>query len=107
MDYAVVEISGRQYKVQPGKKLSVDFLGEITTLECDKVLLIAKDDNLEIGTPYLSKKLVFDVLGSRKEAKIHVAKFHHKANFRRKTGSRRITTSIQLAETEKKTAKKA
>lgn len=97
MRYAVVEISGRQYKIESGKSIFVDFLGEnLKTFDCDKVLLLAKDGNLEIGMPYLKEKLTFDVLGSQKGEKIRVAKYHAKSNYRMVKGARRMTSQIRL-----------
>lgn len=96
MTYAVVEISGRQYKVTPGKELEVDLLGDIKSLDCDKVLLMVEGDKLEVGNPYLKSKLTFEVLGSERKRKIRVAKYHAKANTRKVTGSRREVSKIRL-----------
>lgn len=98
MQYAIVEISGRQYKVEPGRALSVDFLGDIKTLECDKVMLVSDGSKIELGKPYLKDKLTFDVLGFEKGKKIRVATYHAKANYRRVKGARRVTTTIKLQE---------
>ncbi len=91
---AVVNISGRQYKVEPKKQFNVDFLGDLKEFECSEVLLLASDKKTEIGTPFLKEKIVFDVLGSSKEKKIRVAKFHAKANTRKVTGSRRMISTL-------------
>ena len=97
VNYIVAEISGRQYKVAPGKTLWVDFLGtDIKELECDKVLLSSNGDKVEVGTPYLKEKVKFEVLSSKRERKIRVAKFHAKANYRRVRGSRRALSEIRL-----------
>jgi large subunit ribosomal protein L21 len=96
MQYAIVEIRGHQYKVTPESLLEVDFLGDVKSLDCDKVLLIADGDKLNIGEPYLKDKLTFEVLGT-KQNKIRVAKYHAKANTRKVTGSKRKTSVIKLS----------
>src|SRR4051812_6221715 len=103
MDYAIVEISGRQYTVMPNKTLEVDYLGEVSTFECDKVLLTASGNNVVVGTPYVKEKLVFDVVGEKK-TKLRVATYHAKANTRRVKGSKAVKTQIRLqSDSNKKT----
>ncbi len=96
MDYAVVEISGRQYKVTPGKEILVDFLGEnIKDVTCNKVLLLSNGGKVQIGTPYLKETLNFSVVGQSKN-KIRVAKYHAKANTRKVTGAKVLKTRLKL-----------
>ncbi len=94
MKYAVVEIAGRQYKVEPNKAFTVDSLGvETKNFECDKVLLLA-NDKLEVGNPYLKEKLNFEILENKREPKIRVATYSAKANTRKVRGSRRVVSKI-------------
>lgn len=102
LNYAVVEIKGKQYIIAPNKHFTVDFLGEIKSLECDKVLLKLNGDNLEIGNPYLKDKLSFKVMESTSPLKIRVSKFHAKANYRRTIGSKQKYSRITLDEAVKK-----
>lgn len=97
--YAVVEISGRQYRIEPNKSFKVDFLGEDVekSIDCDRVLMKSDGDKIEIGTPFLKEKLSFEVLGVKKDPKIRVFKYHSKSNTRKTTGSRRILTELKLA----------
>lgn len=95
-DYAVCEISGRQYKVLPDQIIEVDSLGEIKTLICDKVLMLVEKGKIELGTPYLSKKVEFEVLGTIKKPKIRVATYKAKSNYHRVKGSRRQVSQIRL-----------
>lgn len=97
LNYLVAEIKGKQYKVMPGKQFSVDFLGEdIKSLECDKVLLKSDGDKIELGTPFVGGKVVFDVVSIVKGKKIRVAKYHAKANTRKVTGSTKKYTVLML-----------
>lgn len=107
MQYAVCEISGRQYTVKPDQTLEVDYLGDIKSLTVDKVLLMVNGEKLEVGTPYLKTSLEFEVLGSKKLEKVRVAKYSAKANYRKVKGQRREVSLIKLAEEGKKEVKKA
>lgn len=93
--YAVVEISGKQYKVSPDQKILVDFLGDVKNFECDKVLVWADDKKLQVGSPYLKEKLKFKVLGTEKE-KIRVSTYKPKANYRKVRGSKKVLSQIKL-----------
>lgn len=96
MEYAVCEISGKQYKVMPNKPFEVDLqTGEPKTIEVN-VLMLSDGGKVELGKPYLSKKLTLDVLENVKGEKIRVAKFHAKANYRRVTGHRAKMTKVVL-----------
>lgn len=101
--YAVCEIAGRQYKITPDQELVVDHLGDEKLLECDKVLLLSEESGLKVGTPFLGTKLSFDILESKRLAKIRVAKFHAKANYRKVIGSRRHVSKIKLSQRAVKT----
>lgn len=96
LKYAVVEIAGRQYLAEPNKEFSVNNLGEVKNIECDKVLLMAEDSKIEVGKPYLKETLKFDVVGSENK-KIRVAKFHAKANYRRVIGAKNTFSKVKLA----------
>lgn len=103
-DYAIVEISGRQYKVVPGANLEVDFVGDVKSVECDKVLLISKGAEIQVGTPFLKEKLVFDVIETAKKPKVRVATYKSKANTRKVTGQRRVVSRLKLQEKATKSA---
>jgi large subunit ribosomal protein L21 len=97
--YAIVEISGKQYKVTEKDKIEVDRLktakGKITF---DKVLLYAKDDkNVEIGSPYVSGASVEgEVLEEKKGDKLRVFKMKPKKRYERTIGHRRILSVVEI-----------
>ncbi len=97
LNYLVVEVSGRQYKVEPGKKYKVDFLGDVKAFECDKVIARNDDKGFVVGSPYLKEKVNFEVLGDIKGKKIRVATYKAKANTRKVIGSRKLMSFIQLS----------
>lgn len=95
-EYAVCQIAGKQFIVEPGKEIKVPFLGEISELECDKVILISEKDKIDLGTPFLKEKLKFKVLGEGSNKKIRVAFYKPKANHRKVTGHTLRTSKIKL-----------
>lgn len=103
--YAIVEIAGKQYKILPDVETVVSFLGDIKSFECDKVLMKAEGDKLEVGSPYLKEKLNFDVLKNIRGPKIRVAKYKSKANSRRVRGFKSKLSKIKL-QASKSEAKK-
>ena len=97
LDYAVLEISGKQYKVVPGKDLIVDFLGEGTEVLEAPVLLLSEDGKIKLGNPYLKNKISLDILENTRGEKIRVSKFHAKANYRKVTGHKSKLTKVVLS----------
>ncbi|MDD5415821.1 MAG: 50S ribosomal protein L21 [Candidatus Daviesbacteria bacterium] len=95
LNYAICEISGKQYKIIPGKVFEISLQKEGEDIEAD-VLLLSEDGKLEIGTPYLKKKLTVKRVEDVKGSKIRVSKFHAKANYRRTTGYRSKITRVVL-----------
>ena len=93
-DFAVCEISGKQYKVLPNQEIVVDWLGEVNKKIDVQVLLLSHAGKIKIGTPYLKEKLALEYLETVKINKIRVAKFHAKANFRKVSGSRAKKTKL-------------
>lgn len=97
LNYAVLEISGKQYKVVPNQPLVVDYLGEDQKKLEVNVLLSSEDGKIKIGSPYLKEKLTLNVLENLRGEKIRVAKFHSKANYRRVRGFKSKLTKVILS----------
>lgn len=95
MQYAVLEINGKQVMVTPGQAFDVDLLSSEKNIEA-KVLMSVDDGKLTIGKPYLKDQVKLDILDIVQTKKIRVAKFHAKANYRKVTGSRKRMTRVIL-----------
>ena len=91
--YAVLEISGKQYKALPKIPFEVDLQGESVDA---KILMIADGEKIKIGKPYLEDKIKIKKLDDLKKKKIRVAKYHPKSNYRRVVGFRRKVTKVVL-----------
>lgn len=97
--YAIVEISGKQYKVQEGDIVFVDRLEseEGAKLEFDKVLLISDGKKLTIGESEIKNaKVEAVVVGNGKAKKVLVYKYKAKKNERKMKGHRQPYTKIQI-----------
>lgn len=99
MKYAVIVLSGKQYKIHENEEILVDKLsaksGDRVTF--DEVLLFRAEDKVLIGNPYItSASIVGKVLGEEKGEKINIIKFKAKAHYRRKIGFRPKYTKILI-----------
>lgn len=107
MQYSIVQIGSRQYKIEPGHTVEIDRLDAgVKKLTIDKVLLKVDGEKVQIGTPYLKETLELEVLETIKKDKIRVLKFKSKANYRKVTGSRRQMTKVKLLQDKKEDVKK-
>ena len=98
--YAIVEISGKQYKVQEGDIVFVDRLEELEegkTTTFDKVLLVSDGDKVTVGTDTVKgAKVKATVVGHGKAKKVLVYKYKAKKNQRKTRGHRQPYTKIQI-----------
>ena len=99
MKYAVIAISGTQFRVEENQKLSVDNLnlkeGEKSTT--DQVLLTVNEDKIKIGTPTVKDAAVeFEVLKNYQGKKLTVFRYKSKSRYRKTTGFRPQLTDIQI-----------
>lgn len=99
--YAIVETSGKQYRVSVGDEIVIDRLdiqpeSEITI---DKVLMLSKDDKKIFGSPYVENVAVkAKVVKTYKGDKILVYRPRPKKAIRRLTGHRSHFTKIAITE---------
>jgi large subunit ribosomal protein L21 len=99
--YAVIETGGKQYRVELGTELAVERLDATpgTTINLDRVLLVADGDDAQIGTPTVADALVTaDVLRQDRGEKIIVFKYRPKARHRAKKGHRQEQTVLRVAD---------
>ncbi len=99
--YAVIETGGKQYRVELGTELAVERLDAApgTTINLERVLLVADGDDPFIGTPTVTDALVTaDVLRQDRGEKIIVFKYRPKARHRAKKGHRQEQTILKIAD---------
>lgn len=100
--YAIIDIDGhRQYKVQAGQELEIDYRGveQGAELVFDKVVACSDGSKLTLGSPFVSgAKVTAKVLGTFQGDKVVIQKFRRRKNFRRKTGHRQFFTRVQIGD---------
>lgn len=95
--YAIIDNGGKQYKVVEGDTLQLEKINaEVGSLVKDiKVLLVAGENGLEIGTPVVENaEVALKVLSHGKGEKVLVYKMKAKKNYRRKQGHRQPYTEV-------------
>jgi large subunit ribosomal protein L21 len=98
--FAVFCDGGRQYKVENGDRLIIDYretLNADDVLKFEEVLLAGSKGGSKIGAPKIEGAIVeAKVLGHRKGDKLEIQKFKRRKKMRRHTGHRQKYTTIQI-----------
>ena len=97
--YAIINISGKQFKATSGARLRVPKQdGETgTSLTFDKVLLINDGKNTEVGEPILKGASVTGtIIEHGRNKKILVYKKKRRKGYQRKNGHRQWFTEIEF-----------
>ena len=98
--YAIVDIAGQQFKVEAGNDIFVNRLAAANgaAVEFDKVLLVAGDAGVKVGTPYVEdavfKATVLD--DNARADKVLVFKKIRRKGFQKCNGHRQKLTKIQI-----------
>jgi len=97
--YAIVDIAGKQYKVEKDKFLYAPLMDkkENAKVVLDKVLLIDDDGKVKTGTPIVKgAKVSAKVLGHVKGDKVIVFKKKRRKGYRVKNGHRQQFSKILI-----------
>lgn len=97
--YAIIETGGKQYKVQEGDAIYVEKLsaGEGETVQFDRVLLVSKDGQLQIGNPTVNGATVTGKVERHgRGKKIVVFKYKPKKNYHKKQGHRQPYSKVVI-----------
>ena len=97
--YAIIEVSGKQYKVQENQTLYVPRqkaeVGD--TLTIDRVLLVSGDDGVQVGAPTVEGASVSAKVDAHvKGDKIIVFKKKRRKGYRVKNGHRQPYTQVKI-----------
>ena len=100
--YAIVDIAGQQFKVEAGNEIFVQRLADAkgADVEFTKVLLVADDAAVKVGTPYVEGAVVkATVLADDVKAdKVIVFKKIRRKGFQKLNGHRQQLTKIKINE---------
>jgi large subunit ribosomal protein L21 len=102
--YAIIADGGRQYRVEEGQELDIDYRQSATRgdeLEFDRVLAVSGENGFQLGQPALNgAKVTAEVVGVQQGPKIFVQKLRRRKNFRRRTGHRQLYTRVRISKIE-------
>jgi large subunit ribosomal protein L21 len=98
--YAVIKLSGKQYKVEPGMVFETDRLdgdqGSSIVLDED-VLLVNDGEELKVGTPSVAgAKVELEILDHMRGKKVIAFKMKRRKRYRVKQGHRQELTRVSV-----------
>lgn len=99
---AVVETSGKQYRVQQGDTITVDRMQANVgdTIVLDRVLMIT-GPSTKIGTPTVAgAKVTAKVVGHGKGERLITFKYRRRLRMRRRVGFRAHQTTLEITSVE-------
>lgn len=100
---AVIKTGGKQYLVAPKNRIKVEKLegaegGEVVFNE---VLLLEKNNQVQIGAPLVTGAKVFaKILDQGKAKKVIIGKFKAKKRYHLKKGHRQFFTQVEITKIE-------
>jgi large subunit ribosomal protein L21 len=100
--FAIIQASGRQFRVEPGAVIEISGHGSEagTELTFDQVLMVRQDaGELMAGAPFVAGAKVLGVVDSTgKTAKIRVFKKKRRKQYRRTKGHRSLITRVRITD---------
>ncbi|MFH1678961.1 MAG: 50S ribosomal protein L21 [Candidatus Omnitrophota bacterium] len=99
--YAIIETGGKQYRVEKGDIIEIERQGEEECKELifNQVLLVAEDNNIKIGQPYVSgAKVSAEVVKNIKGRKVVSYKYRRRKDSHWEKGHRQLLRRIRIQE---------
>jgi large subunit ribosomal protein L21 len=101
MMYAIIADSGKQYRVEEGQQLVIDYRDDLVdgaSVTFDRVLCVSNAAGFKFGKPTVEgAKVTGKVLvQEEKGEKLVIQKMRRRKNFRRRTGHRQAFTRVQI-----------
>jgi len=99
--YAIVDIAGKQFKVEKDQKVYVNRLkaDEGSDVEFDKVMLIDHDGKVKVGKPVIKDaKVTAKVLAHLKGDKVKIFKKKRRKGYQKESGFRHSYTQVQISD---------
>jgi large subunit ribosomal protein L21 len=97
--YAVIQTGGKQYRVAEGDKLKVEKIAaeEGSSVELDRVLLVADGGKVSVGRPYIEGgKVTATVKAHGRGKKVKIIKFRRRKNHLKRQGHRQWFTELMI-----------
>lgn len=99
MNYAIIEVSGKQFWIEPGKFYDFNHLNlnPGANISLVRILLVCNNGNITVGQPCLTNASVdATVLGHIRSKKVTVYKMRPKKKTRKKQGHRSNLTRVMI-----------
>jgi len=99
--YAVILAGGKQHRVSVGEVFKTDLLDvdEGASVDFDQVLMVAQDDAVKVGEPYLEgAKVSGEVVRHGRDKKIHIIKFKRRKHHMKQMGHRQYFTEVKITD---------
>ena len=101
--YAIIEESGRQFRVEEGQQLEIDYREAAAgdEVKFDRVLAVRSDDGFKVGQPTVEgASVIAHIVGVVQGEKLVVQKLRRRKTYRRKTGHRQLYTQVKISKIE-------
>lgn len=100
--YAVFEDGSRQYRVQEGDVVRVDYREAQVgaAVEFNRVLLTERDNDTKIGQPLIAGARVVAEVVEHPTIKLYIQHFRRRKNYRRMRGHRQPYTAVKISKIE-------
>lgn len=106
--YAIIEASGKQYKVEEGRYVDFELLGKEVDekITFEKVVMLVNGKKSKVGQPYVANAQVEGkVIKIDKDKKVLVYKQRAKKGYRRKQGHRQSFCRVMINKIKTKAEK--
>ena len=102
MEFAVIQIGGKQYKVSPGQTIKIEkIIGDFKVgdkILFDKVMLVEDGKDTTIGTPYITKAKATGALEEMGRNKtVEVIKYKQKSRYFKRYGHRQPWFKVKIS----------
>jgi large subunit ribosomal protein L21 len=97
--YAILKDGGRQYRVEEGQEIQIDYREAAAgdEVKFEQILAAGTGAELKFGTPLLAgASVTAEVVGTVQGPKLVVQKLRRRKNSRRKTGHRQLHTKVRI-----------
>jgi large subunit ribosomal protein L21 len=97
--YAIIDESGKQFKVTSGDTIDIDRLGAESekTITFDRVLLVGGEGEPRIGTPTVAGATVTaEVVGPSKGPKVEIVKYRRRKGYHKHLGHRQKYLRVRV-----------
>lgn len=102
--YAIVDISGKQYKVQKNDKILVNRLtaDEGKSVEFDQIRMLGDDGKVTLGTPLVKGATVkAKIVEHTKDDKVIIFKKKRRKGYQTRNGHRQYLSRIEIQDIKK------